>query len=602
MKKNVVGIGMLTLGLCAALMGCQTTNGIPRENSIMTEQAGLSPRGDNLHATIDFALFVGRVGALHGWKVQMVAEGGPQKEWSGNAENLPTSLTWDGRRNDGSFAPEGVYTATLSVDYGKSGGEPARSHSFILDISPPTGSVSFSPSTFVVDSTGAVEPTMISVEGSSVVAGMDSWSLDIFDSEGRAFRSFDGEWSAAGVMWDGKSTTSEWVAADMSYTAQATLRDEFGNYSRVYSTISVGGLPEVARPEPAPGTLTISPATGGFSPTGTHILDTMKLALAYGPHASVSAWRVEILDSDSVVRKSFQGNGSNPAMAVSWDGRNDAGSLAQEGKYTARLSVDYGTAFSPGVATSVPFVLDLTPPTGWITLSEPLFSPMESTPNITIGIEASSSVARIDSWRMEIYDPENHLFRTFVGTWRQSRSAVWDGKGFNGDLVRSVEEYPVVVKVRDEFGNVGELKSIVPVDILVESTPTGFRIVSSRIFFKPYTADFQDVRPELAAQNKKRLDALAEKLKKFPDYRIRLVGHAVMVYWDDAVRGAKEQRDVLLPLSRARAEAVKNALVARGLARSMFTTEGVGAADQLVPDSDRANRWQNRRVAFYIQK
>jgi outer membrane protein OmpA-like peptidoglycan-associated protein len=601
-KTIVVRFAMVALGLCVALMGCQTTKGIPRESSIMTEQAGLSPRGDNPHATIDFALFVGREGALQGWKVQMVAESGPQREWNGDAKNLPTSLTWDGRTDGGSIAPEGTYTATLTADYGTAGRATASSHSFILDVSPPTGSLSFSPLSFVPDSTGAVEATTISIQGSSAVAVMDSWSLDVFDSEGRAFRSFDGRWPVTDVVWDGKSTSSEWVAADMSYTAQATLRDEFGNYSRIYSTISVSGLPEVKQPEQVPGTLSISPRTGGFSPTGTHILDAMTLALSYGPYASVRSWRVEILDSDEVARRSFQGNGSNPAMTVSWDGRDDAGALAHEGRYTARLSVDYGTAFSPGAATSAPFVLDLTPPTGWITLSEPLFSPMESAPDITLGIEASSAVARIDSWRMDIYDPENHLFRTFVGTWRQSRSAVWDGKDINGSLVRSAEDYPVIVKVRDEFGNVGELRSIVPVDILVESTSTGFRILSSRIFFKPYTADYEDVRPELAAQNMKRLDALAEKLKKFPDYKIRLVGHAVMVYWNDSIQGDLEQRDVLLPLSKARAEAVKSALVARGLARSMFTTEGVGGADQLVPDSDRVNRWQNRRVAFFIQK
>jgi hypothetical protein len=39
------------------------------------------------------------------------------------------------------------------------------------------------------------------------------------------------------------------------------------------------------------------------------------------------------------------------------------------------------------------------------------------------------------------------------------------------------------------LGSVGELKSVVSVDILIEKTPTGFRILSSRIFFKPYPAD-----------------------------------------------------------------------------------------------------------------
>ncbi len=159
-----------------------------------------------------------------------------------------------------------------------------------------------------------------------------------------------------------------------------------------------------------------------------------------------------------------------------------------------------------------------------------------------------------------------------------------------------------MVKVRDEFDNVGELKSVVPVDILVEKTPTGLRILSSRIFFKEFTADYQDVRSDLSEQNTKRLADMASKLKKFPNYKIKLVGHAVMIYWDNKALGDIEQREVLIPLSQARAEAVEKALVDRGLDSSMFTTEGVGASDQLVPDSDIDNRWQNRRVAFFLEK
>ena len=40
---------------------------------------------------------------------------------------------------------------------------------------------------------------------------------------------------------------------------------------------------------------------------------------------------------------------------------------------------------------------------------------------------------------------------------------------------------------------------------------------------------------------------------------------------------------MLLPLSAARAEAVKRTMVDRGLESAMFTTVGVGATDQLVP-------------------
>ena len=601
MEKKILRIGMAAVALNVALLGCQSFGPAAPGNSIQTEQTGLAPNGDKQHATIDFSLFFTNGRLVRSWKVEMVTGSSPQKQWSGDAFNLPTTLTWDGRSDAGSLAPEGIYLAKFTVGYFIASTATTQSNSFILDLSPPTGSVTFSPGQFAPDSSGTVQPVTISIKGSSAVARMDSWSLDILDQDGKSFRSFDGKWPSTTLQWNGKSSSGDWVAPAQPYIAEAILRDEFGNSAQVSSAIAVSGLPQPVKPAAAPVTFSVTPGSGGFSPKGDKVMDTMKLALSYGPRESVSSWKLEILDSGQKVQKTLSGDGSNLSRTLSWDGKSDAGTLAQEGNYTARLSVDYGSAFKPGTTTSTPFVLDITPPTGSITLSDPLFSPIEASPTITLSVDASSRLAKIDGWRMEIYDPENHLFRSFDSKW-PTKSAVWDGKGFKGDFVLSAEDYPVLVKVRDEFGNVGELKSVVPVDILMEKTPTGFRILSSRIFFKAYTADYLDVRPELAAQNMKRLADMAAKLKKFPNYRIRLVGHAVMIHWDNKALGTIEQRDELLPLSEARADAVKKALVAKGLDSFTFTTEGVGASDQLVPDSDLADRWRNRRVAFFLEK
>jgi outer membrane protein OmpA-like peptidoglycan-associated protein len=81
-----------------------------------------------------------------------------------------------------------------------------------------------------------------------------------------------------------------------------------------------------------------------------------------------------------------------------------------------------------------------------------------------------------------------------------------------------------------------------------------------------------------------------------------MIGHAVSIFWDNPAKGRKEQQEVLIPLSKARAEAVKAALVERGLDAGRFSVEGVGASDRLVPDSDYKDRWQNRRVAFFLGK
>jgi outer membrane protein OmpA-like peptidoglycan-associated protein len=521
---------------------------------------------------------------------------------------VPTILTWDGRTEKGTFAPEGVYVARLTVSYGKEGTFTVESQSYVLDISAPSASLTFTPAQFSPASSGTMPPVTMTIKASSIVARMDSWSVSILDKNGREFQSFDGRWPNNEIVWDGKSNAGDSVGPAQSYTAETTVRDEFGNATLVSTVIAVNDVPASSRAlQPkelqsglAAGTYTITPGSGGFSPNGDNVMDTMSLSLAYGPHDAVKSWTVQILDANGETRKTFSGNNATLPWFVSWDGKTEAGTVAPDGTYTARLALTYNNAMRPGSMTSSPFVLDTTPPTGTISLSEALFSPMEGNSAITVNVTASSRAAKIDSWRMEIYDPENHLFRTYYTRW-PAKSATWDGKGFNGDLVQSAEDYPIVVKVRDEFGVTGVLTSVIPVDILVEKIPSGYRILSSRIFFKPYTADYKDVRPELAAQNEKRLADMTAKLKKFPAYKIRLVGHAVMVHWDDAALGAAEQRDVLLPLSKARAEAVKRAVVDRGLSSAMVTTEGVGASDQLVPDSNLTDHWRNRRVAFYLE-
>jgi len=602
MKKgtwNIVMAAGAVLAISAAFLGCQTAKPNTAGNSIQTEQTGLAPNGDKEYSTIDFALVFANQSAITGWKVEMVTGGNPQKQWSGDAKNLPSTLTWDGKSESGSPAPEGSYTARLTVSYGS--GTPAataESNSFILDITPPTGSVSFSPQQFTPDAQGAVQPVTVSIKGTSAAAKMDSWQLDIMDTTGKVFRSFDGKFPNAQTQWDGKSAGGDAVAAGATYGATATLKDEFGLTAQVMASITVAGTPSRAVGQ-APGTFGVTPQTTGFSPKGT--VKTEKLTVGYGKSDAVKTWKLEILGADGAAVKTFTGDSSSMPDTASWDGNNDSGSLSAEGAYTARLSVDYGGTYAAGTTTSDKFVLDITPPTGTITLSEPLFSPIEGSPTITLTVDASSRTARIDSWHMEINDPEDHLFKAFEAQW-PTKDAVWNGKGTNGDLVQSAEDYPVVAMVRDEYGNTGELKATVPVDILVEKTATGYRILSSRIFFKAYTADWQDVRPDLASQNLKRLNDLATKLKKFPTYKIKLEGHAVMIHWDNKALGDVEQRDILVPLSQARADAIKKALVDRGLSDSMFSTQGVGASDQIVPDSDLANRWQNRRVAFYLER
>jgi hypothetical protein len=197
--------------------------------------------------------------------------------------------------------------------------------------------------------------------------------------------------------------------------------------------------------------------------------------MGYGQPTAVVSWKVSIAASGIGTQKTYSGDGANLPASIDWDGKSDSGAMSPEGTYMASLAVDYGAAFSAGKAISQSFVLDVSPPTGTISLSSALFSPIESANTISLKLTASSKLAKIDSWTMDIYDPGGNVFTSFTKKW-PSDTAVWDGKGINGDMVQSAEDYPVVAKVRDQFGNIGTVKTTVPIDILVEKIATGYRI------------------------------------------------------------------------------------------------------------------------------
>jgi flagellar hook assembly protein FlgD len=587
------------------ILGCQSVQPIaPVESAIQVETSGFSPFDTSGQNTIEVALLMGNSDALKSWKVEIMSNGSSVKSWTGDASRIPAALQWDGMSSLGVMAAEGAYTAKLSIDYGmKYQPATASTRSFVLDIASPTGTIALDPPQFTPSSKGVVRPMTLTINARSASAHMESWALDVFDASGTLVNSWSGTWTNASVKWDGSSMNGGVIVPDSGYSAVAYVRDEYGNSGRLTTSIAVAGLPEAARaPAPILRDPSIVALASGFSPNGDFVADSLVLDIAYGTQVSpMTTWQVTIAGATEGFEKTWTGGANGMPGRLQWDGKTDRGTMAPEGTYTATLSVRNDGTANIHTAKSAPFVLDVTPPTGTLTLSSPLYSPFESTDTITLKLDASSKTAKIDSWTMDIRDPGGRLFRSFSAKW-PSATAVWDGKSMHGEMVQSAEDYTVLARVRDQYGVTGNVRVTVPVDILMEKTTTGYRILASRIFFQAFTADYTNVGAGLAEQNVLRLNNLAAKLMKYPGYKIRIVGHAVMVNWDHPQAGRDEQKNVLIPLSMARANAVEAALVDRGLEKKRFTMEGVGASDQLVPDSNYTDRWQNRRVALFLDQ
>lgn len=599
---------VLFLSAAAALVvlaGCQTVRPVAQQSTIRTQASGFAPGASTGHDTIAFAVAFGNSDLVKTWTVQVAGPGGTVKTYMGDRKSLPTNLSWDGKSDSGSAAEEGRYTAFLSVDYGtRLPKATATSESFLLDLTSPTAFLGVNPSQFTPGAQGMTSPVTLTVDAKSPFATMSDWTIKIYDSNGTLFRTFNGTWPDHSVNWDGKGASGASVQTSMTYSVVATVSDEFGldGIAKASIPVSASAAQEQIAPSAVPmGQDAIQADLNGFSPKNETGYKTIEFYLTFANPLSVHSWSVTVASAQNGVVRTFTGSSGILPPSLEWDGKDEAGHYVPDGTYAAALSVDYGSSMASSPVVSRPFILDVTPPSGSVELSEKLFSPEETSKTITLTLDASSPVAGIESWTMNIVSPEGTVFRTFTGTWPE-KQVVWDGKSSSGAFVESAEDYPVQVRVTDEFGNVGMLTGKVPVDILVFSTPEGYRIESSRIFFKPYTADYKDVPPEIAEQNMKRLDMLAKKLAKFPSDRIKIVGHAVMVYWNNPTLGKIEQQDVLIPLSEARAKAVEQALTERGLQTAMFTTDGVGAADPIVSDSNYKDRWENRRVALFIEK
>ena len=64
----------------------------------------------------------------------------------------------------------------------------------------------------------------------------------------------------------------------------------------------------------------------------------------------------------------------------------------------------------------------------------------------------------------------------------------------------------------------------------------------------------------------------------------------------------REEEAELIPLSRERAQAVRDFLIRNGVDGSRLSTVGMGGTKPVVERADRENWWKNRRVEFILIK
>ncbi|MDA3941014.1 MAG: hypothetical protein PF693_17165, partial [Spirochaetia bacterium] len=179
--------------------------------------------------------------------------------------------------------------------------------------------------------------------------------------------------------------------------------------------------------------------------------------------------------------------------SVPWDGINNNGKISPEGSYYAILKVVYTKGNIAEQRTEETVLLDVTEPEVSLTMTSREFSPNNDGENDTLSIKIEASDNNtIKKWVGIINDPQGNEFQRLSGIGYPPELIVWDGSSEKGELVQSIESYPLNVEVEDESGNIATIRRRISVDAFVENVEGKLKILVSSLIFAPDTAIFKE--------------------------------------------------------------------------------------------------------------
>ncbi len=554
---------------------------------ISTDLVYFSPFGNGPKTRVRISPSLAVTTGVDAYTVQVKgADGGVVRTYSGRAK-APDDLLWDGIDDNGKRVTDGKYTAALSVSYSNGSKPTADTTPFYVDNHVPQ--IDVSAAALLFSPTPDSKLTAVTIKQSS--SSEDLWEGEVRSSAGKKVRGWFWKGKAADVAWDGKDDNGNLMSDGYySYVVKATSR------AGISTTKELRGIQVDTRPTP----VYVTVDSDGFSPNGDGLRDGINLATILTLKDGVTSWRLSMVEASAGEQQVFSGTSPVPA-SVPWDGKDKSGlKTAPDGLYTAVLTVEYAKG-SVATAKSTPFRLAVAPPKVDLGLEGTPFSPDNDGVNDELGIALKvEDPVGIDNWQITILDPEQHPFTSFAGKGAPSEKIIWNGTSSTGELVQSAEDYPMTFTIKDALGNVATVQKTIPVDILVIKDGDKLRVRISSITFQANTADYVNVEPDRATKNASTIGRLAEIFKKYSKYKIQIEGHANLVNFDNPAKAKIEQEQELLPLSKQRADAIRQALIGQGIEAGRITTVGIGAAAPVVPFSDLDNRWKNRRVEFIL--
>lgn len=570
---------------------------------VSTDRRAFSPNGDGVNDTLGFEPEIASAERVKSWTLSVADRAGSViKTFRGTA--APGSLlVWDGKDDSGKIAKDGIYIGVLEVRYTTDEIETAKTVEIDLDTVAPSIEISTAYTLFSPNGDGRKDTLIVEQRS---VAG-DNWEGRIVDEKGNEIRKWNWKNNAESFSWDATDSKGNKVP-DGSYNYIVSSSDAAGNSAekRIDKIVVDTRATQVF----------VTASSSGLSPNGNKISDDISFGIIVNNREGIQSWSLEIIGEDDNTVKKWSGTAASaiPSRQL-WDGKTEAGQIADQGRYTARLSVDYLKG-DLAVASSGGFVLDTEGPRVAIGISPRYFSPDNDGVDDELKIALSViDASPLTNWTFEIFEvaveesasaqKRERSFFVWSGKGKPSDRLVWDGRSQKGELVESATDYPYRFTIRDELGNATVTEGIIQVDVLVIRDGDRLKIKVPSIVFRPNYADFKDLSQETVAKNNEVLERIANILNRFSSYKIRVEGHANSIAKMTGLGQAaidREESGELIPLSESRARAVMQSLIDFGVDARRLSAKGLGSSEPVVDFKDAENRWKNRRVEFILIK
>ncbi len=283
-----------------------------------------------------------------------------------------------------------------------------------------------------------------------------------------------------------------------------------------------------------------------------------------------------------------------------WNARNNQNKLVEDGTYSVELTAVYYNGHSTTERVS-DIVVDSTPPTLEVfSPNTDIVSPKGENEATKMLIVTQESSDESGTWRSEV----RNIFDAVIAEqgFDTLKTFTWDAKNDSGEIVPDGDYFYILIG-EDAAGNRIEKTASFIVDTSIYESGKVLSIDGEmpKIYFPRYSDDIFALKGDeekTLYENLLAVRSVAKLLKNYKEHSVTITGHAARLL--SGARAVTEQNEVLIPLSRKRAEAIRRALVILGIDENRITMRAIGGTEPATKTRTAKTIWRNRRVEFEI--